>query len=109
MHKSAEHKLPPDEKVAQTEILFQTAISDLRANHDTDVDFELLSSLVDMYHKFYDVNKIVEKRWLGYTEEIIKLLEDAEHKAAAELKQMIDTDRPMKAYQKAIDTSNNEG
>jgi hypothetical protein len=108
MHKSEEVKYGPDEHTAHTEILFQEALNDLRSKLDTDVDFEHLFALVDMYHKFYEVNEIVEKRWLSYIEEILILLDRAQHTTESELKQMIDTDRPMKAYQKAIDAANNE-
>ena len=108
MPKSEALKREPDEHTARTEMLFQQALNDLKTNHDTDVDFEDLFALVDMYHNFYYIDEIVEKRWLAYTEEILKLLAQAEHETEAELKQMMDTDRPMKAYQKAIDAANNE-
>ena len=107
-HKQEEQKRQPDKHVANIELLFQAALHDLQTKNDTDVDFEHLFALVDMYNKFYERNEIVERRWLGYTEELAILLSTAEHQTEAELKQMIDIDRPMKAYQKAIDTSNNE-
>jgi hypothetical protein len=107
MHEQEAQKRKPDEHVAHTEMLFQTALHDLKTHNDTDVDFERLFALVDIYNKFYETNDIVEKRWFGYTQELVKILSETEHQTEAALKQMIDIDRPMKAYQKSIDISNN--
>ena len=96
----------PEKHIADTELLFQKALDDLRTHGDTEVNFEHLLELAGIYNKFYEKNEIVEKRWLGYSQEIAKLLEEAEHKEEAALKQMMDADGPITAYQKANEMVN---
>ena len=60
---------------------------------------------MDIYNKFYEPVASNDKRWLGYTEEILALLSESGEEAAMEMKKMIDMDRPVNAYQKAMNRS----
>lgn len=105
MHKPASTKLPADDRLVEIELLFQTALNELRKNKETDVDFKHLFGLVEIYHKFYEPVESNDKRWRDYTEELLSLLADSHEEVSSEIKQMIDTDKPMRAYQKAVDAS----
>ena len=108
MHKQDDQDIPKlqaDDRLVEIELLFQTALKDLKDKKDTDVDFEYLFSLVDIYNKFYEPVTSNDKRWLGYTEEILVLLSESGEEAAMEMKKMIDMDRPVNAYQKAMNRS----
>ncbi len=103
-----QQKLAPDDRLVEIEQLFQTALQELKDQKDTDVDFERLFGLVEIYNNFYEPVEANERRWLKYTEEILALLDDAGDVAEKAMKHMMDVDRPMKAYQKAIETSSGE-
>jgi len=105
MHKQDTPKLQADDRIVEIELLFQTALKDLKAKKDTDVDFEHLFSLVEIYNKFYEPVESNDKRWLSYTEEILVFLSDSGEDIEMEMKQIVDMDRPMRAYQKAMNTS----
>jgi|GEM_PF-5230089 len=98
-------QLQADDRIVEIELLFQTALNDLKEKQETDVDFEHLFSLVEIYNKFYEPVKANDKRWMGYIEEILTFLSQSAEDTEISIKQMINMDRPMRAYQKAIDTS----
>jgi hypothetical protein len=106
MDKQTDTKLQTDDRIVEIELLFQTALDELRKDKETDVDFERLFGLVEIYHKFYEQVESNDKRWRDYTEELLILLAESHEELSSDMKQMIDTDGPIRAYQKAVGASN---
>jgi len=98
MHKKEESV----DRLIQIEVLFQKALDDLRTRQYTDVDFEYLDSMLDIYVKFYEPDESNIRRWDGYLEELSKLVHESRASNNMMMSKLVNLDKPMKAYQKAV-------
>lgn len=100
--------MPKEESVEmmlQIEMLFQRMLEELRETKDTEVDCEHLFSLVEIYEKHYDANEVLDKRWTGYIDEILIIFEKSIKEQENLMRNTIELDAPITAYEKAAQMS----
>ena len=105
MHNERLNEATSQKIINMIEVMLQIALKDLKTKSETDINFDELSELMNEYKKFDQLNDQLMKRWEGYTSELSDILKGIVSEAEQNLKQIVDLDRPIQAYQKAIDRS----
>lgn len=90
-----------EEILIRIELLFQTAINELKENNETDVDFDYLSSTLETYSKCYEPQEAANIRWHGYTIELTDLLRKSREGSEDTLRKLLASDKALTAYQTA--------